>query len=279
MRSPDFSVAERWAQVRSARAGEAADLLVRDCRIVNVYSGEVHPGDIAVRDGIIVAIRENYPGHATRVLDAGGRFAVPGLVVSHGLPDSRPAPRSAEGQAGLVAYATSVVRDVTAGECDGESQLPQRQWTASRLGLGKLSQVPAVAHTCGDVLRLLRSGFPAFLHPGPGQGTGSAILGQVRDLGADIRRACLGRWIAGEGGMEAAIHVALEVMRSAAGIGLAPAEACALATLNPAIVFGVDHRVGSITPGRFADFWLAETIGAPGGVEVILGGQPAGPRP
>jgi adenine deaminase len=275
VKAPDFTVAERWAQVRCAKAQEPADLIVRSCQIVNVYSREVHPGDIAIKDGIIVAIREGFSGEAVRILDGAGRFAVPGIVISHGLPESRAAPSSGEGRVGLASGATSVVRDVTAGEGDPPRELPQRQWTATRLGLSITSQAPACARSADEVLTSLRSGYPTFLGPGPAQGSASLILRQLWDKGVDIRRICLGRWDPGDGGMEAAVRLARAVIADCGGIGLAPAEACAMATLNPAIVFGLDHRVGSIAPGRFADFWLTEDLGSHAEVEVILGGRPA----
>lgn len=275
MRPSAFTVAQRWAQVRSAKAKEAVDLLVRNCRIVNVYSGEVHPGDIAVKDGVIVAIREGFDGGAVRILDGAGRYALPGMVMSHGLPDSRSAPDAAEGRLGLAAGATSIVRDITAGEGDPSPDLPQRQWSATRLGLGAPSIVPAVARSADTALSSLRSGFPTFLQPGPGGDTAAQILGRLKDKGVDVRRVCLGRWVPADGGMEAAVRLAREVIRDAAAVGLTPAETCAMATLNPAIVFGLDHQVGSLTPGRYADFWLTGEPGLPGPVEVILNGKTA----
>ena len=274
MKSKSFTISERWAQVHCAQAKEPADLLVRGCRIVNVYSGEVHPGDIAVKDGIIVAIREKFDGAAAIAVDGGGRFAVPGLVFSHGLPESGPAPGSDEGQSGLEAGVTSLVRDLTAGECDDAKELPLRQWEATRLGLGPLSPAPALVRKLGEALFSLRSGFPTFLQPEQGHGSVADLLGGLRGAGVDASRLCLGRWNKEAGGMKAAVRLVLDFIKDAPGIGVSPAEACAMATLNPAIVFGLDHRIGSITPGRFADFWLTESLASPGSAEVFINGQP-----
>ncbi len=66
--------------IRIARGLEPADLLVRDVRLVNVLSGEIHPAHVAVADGIVVGFEEV---EAQEVLDAGGRFCCPGLIDGH----------------------------------------------------------------------------------------------------------------------------------------------------------------------------------------------------
>jgi dihydropyrimidinase len=58
----------------------AYDLIIRNARIVTVEA--VTEGDIAVKDGVIAAIGK-VAGDATREIDAGGKFALPGGVDSH----------------------------------------------------------------------------------------------------------------------------------------------------------------------------------------------------
>ena len=67
-------------RIRIARGQEPADLLVRDVRLVNVLSGEVHPAHLAVADGLVVGFEEVEAGE---VLDARGRFCCPGLIDGH----------------------------------------------------------------------------------------------------------------------------------------------------------------------------------------------------
>ncbi len=67
--------------IRVASAAEPADLLIRNCRIVNVFTHRVKEGDIAICDGVIAGIGR-YPD-GQRVYDAGGRYALPGLIDSH----------------------------------------------------------------------------------------------------------------------------------------------------------------------------------------------------
>jgi adenine deaminase len=44
-----------------------------------------------------------------------------------------------------------------------------------------------------------------------------------------------------------------DVVQKAVAMGLAPIEAIRMATLNPATLLGLDHLLGGIAPGRFAD--------------------------
>ena len=57
-----------------------ADVVIKNCKVVNVFSGEIEEGDIAVCDGQIAGIGE-YEG--TEVIDAAGRYAAPGFIDSH----------------------------------------------------------------------------------------------------------------------------------------------------------------------------------------------------
>ena len=64
-----------------------ADLVVRNGRWVNVWSGEILPGtDLAVASGRFAYVGED-AGHCigpdTEVIDAGGRYLVPGLIDGH----------------------------------------------------------------------------------------------------------------------------------------------------------------------------------------------------
>ena len=68
-------------QIGAAAGREAADLVIRNCRIVNVFSGEIEPGEIAVKDGVIVGTEAGREGRAT--IDAEGRFAAPGFIDAH----------------------------------------------------------------------------------------------------------------------------------------------------------------------------------------------------
>jgi len=66
--------------ISAARGHAPADLLIRDCRLVNVLSGEIHPESVAVKDGIVIGFGEY---EALETVDAGGRFLCPGLIEGH----------------------------------------------------------------------------------------------------------------------------------------------------------------------------------------------------
>jgi adenine deaminase len=58
-----------------------ADLVVRNARILNLVTGELQSGDIAVCGSTIVGTLDSYRGQEE--IDAQGRFAVPGFIDSH----------------------------------------------------------------------------------------------------------------------------------------------------------------------------------------------------
>jgi adenine deaminase len=81
-----------WADVAAdlvaVAAGRApADLVIRNCAWVNVHSREVIPGsDIAIKSGRFACCGPDATamiGPETRVIDAGGRFLIPGLCDGH----------------------------------------------------------------------------------------------------------------------------------------------------------------------------------------------------
>jgi adenine deaminase len=57
-----------------------ADLVIRNARILDLVTGALRPGDIAICDDTIVGVHETYRG--TREIDAAGRIAVPGFIDS-----------------------------------------------------------------------------------------------------------------------------------------------------------------------------------------------------
>ena len=57
-----------------------ADLVIKNCNVVNVYTGEIRQEDIAVSDGVIAGLG-SYEGITE--LDASGSYAIPGLIESH----------------------------------------------------------------------------------------------------------------------------------------------------------------------------------------------------
>ena len=57
------------------------DLVIRNARIFNVFTGETEEGEIGVKDGVIVGIGKGYK--ALQSYDAAGKILLPGFVDSH----------------------------------------------------------------------------------------------------------------------------------------------------------------------------------------------------
>jgi len=66
--------------IKYARGEKKADLLLTNASIVNVFSGEIIPGSIAIAGGHIAGFG-SYP--AKRVVDMKGRFVAPGFIDAH----------------------------------------------------------------------------------------------------------------------------------------------------------------------------------------------------
>lgn len=68
-------------QIDQALGRGPGDLVVRNARILNLVTGELQDGDIAVCRGTIVGTLDRYRG--AKEIDAQGRIAVPGFIDSH----------------------------------------------------------------------------------------------------------------------------------------------------------------------------------------------------
>jgi len=64
-----------------ARGDESADLVLRNGRVVNVFTGEIVEADIAVAGGRIVGVGPEYEARAE--IDVDGRYVCPGLIDAH----------------------------------------------------------------------------------------------------------------------------------------------------------------------------------------------------
>ena len=66
--------------IAAARGDEPADLLLKNARLVNVFSGEVHAADVALADGRVLGWGDYAARHT---VDLEGRFLCPGLIDAH----------------------------------------------------------------------------------------------------------------------------------------------------------------------------------------------------
>ncbi len=67
-------------RIEVAAGRRMADAVIKNCKVVNVYTGEIQEGDIALCDGRIAGVGE-YEGR--QVFDGAGCYAVPGFIDSH----------------------------------------------------------------------------------------------------------------------------------------------------------------------------------------------------
>ncbi|HJU94635.1 MAG TPA: adenine deaminase [Nitrososphaera sp.] len=72
-------------KINLAKGQEKVDLLVKNAKIVNVFSGEIHQANVAIADGIFVGFggggEEEY--NTKNMYDAQGRYMSPGLIDGH----------------------------------------------------------------------------------------------------------------------------------------------------------------------------------------------------
>ena len=96
-----------------ARGDLPADLLLRGARLLNVFSGEIHPVEIAVAGDRIAAVHppSGAPTSARRVRDLEGRFVAPGLIDAHVHIESSLTVPSAFAHAVLPRGVTTVITD------------------------------------------------------------------------------------------------------------------------------------------------------------------------
>jgi adenine deaminase len=82
---PRLRLDERLRLGAVARGERAADLVLRGGSLLNVFTGEIYPANVAVAGERIayVGTREDVIGPRTRVLDVAGRVLVPGYIDPH----------------------------------------------------------------------------------------------------------------------------------------------------------------------------------------------------
>ena len=76
--------------LKVAGGQESADIVVKNGKLVNVYSGEIYEGGVAVAGDTIAAVGDvDYTiGENTKVIDAGGKYITPGFIDGHIHPES-----------------------------------------------------------------------------------------------------------------------------------------------------------------------------------------------
>jgi adenine deaminase len=94
--------------IETARGEREADLILTNARIVNVYTGEIQSGNVAVVDGHTVGWGDF---KAKQKRDLGGRYLAPGFIDAHVHIESAMTAISEFGRAILARGTTSIVAD------------------------------------------------------------------------------------------------------------------------------------------------------------------------
>ena len=94
--------------IKAAHGEKPVDMLLTNCQIINVYSGEVVPGALAISDGMIVGFG---PYQAKKVVDLNGRYVAPGFIDGHVHIESSMASISEFARAVVVHGTTTVAAD------------------------------------------------------------------------------------------------------------------------------------------------------------------------
>ena len=72
---------QQQKDIKVARGLEQADLVIKNANIVNVLTEEIYKGDIAINNGIVVGIADNYSGK--KELDVDGAYVTPSFIDGH----------------------------------------------------------------------------------------------------------------------------------------------------------------------------------------------------
>ena len=79
------TIADLKTRIRAGRGKLPAHKIIRGGQLVNVMSSEIYPADVAVYGDMIAAVGDvsAYVGPDTEIIEAEGRYLVPGLIDGH----------------------------------------------------------------------------------------------------------------------------------------------------------------------------------------------------
>lgn len=96
-------------RIAAARGQDRADLLLTNLQLVNVFTGEIYPTEIAIQGEYIVGTGPGYS--AVQSVDLGGRYVAPSLIDAHVHIESSMCTPPSFAQAALAHGVTSVITD------------------------------------------------------------------------------------------------------------------------------------------------------------------------
>ena len=66
--------------IKTAKGDIQADLVLKNAKIVNVLSEEIYEGDVAISDGVIAGVGNDY--HGVEEIDVKGAYVSPSFIQS-----------------------------------------------------------------------------------------------------------------------------------------------------------------------------------------------------
>ena len=148
-------------------ANRNAALVIKDAKIVNVFTEEIIEGDVAMRDGIIIGVG-SYTGRVE--IDAKGGYLCPGLMDGHVHIESSMAHPSRFANVILEKGTTSIIADPheIANVCGSDGiqyMLDQTEWLPLSVFIMVPSCVPATAFETSGAKLTARDLEPFISHP------------------------------------------------------------------------------------------------------------------
>ena len=67
--------------INTARGLKKAYLVIKNAKVVNVLSEEIHEADVAIADGVIAGIGKDY--HGEKEIDINGAYLSPSFIDGH----------------------------------------------------------------------------------------------------------------------------------------------------------------------------------------------------
>ncbi len=131
-----------------AKGDRPADLVLADARVVNVFSGEVETGNVAIYDGRIAGVGDYR--QARQVIDLEGKYLAPGLINGHSHIESSMLDIGQYARAVVSRGTTTVVTDLhELANVTGLSGIRYILSAARRLPLELLLMVPSCVPATG----------------------------------------------------------------------------------------------------------------------------------
>jgi adenine deaminase len=95
--------------IKMARGVEPADILLKNGRLINVYTGDIYPADVAIAGNQIVGVGTGYHAHET--IDLNGDYICPGFIDAHVHIESSMVPPPEFARAVIPRGTTTVILD------------------------------------------------------------------------------------------------------------------------------------------------------------------------